>query len=53
MGTDLALGNGEVSLYELVQAYTVLANQGRLIPLRTVLGHPPMAAHPTDSSPGR
>ncbi len=39
-GDGLALGNGEVSLYELVQAYTVLANQGRLIPLRTVSGSP-------------
>jgi len=39
-GDGLALGNGEVSLYELVQAYTVLANQGRLIPLRTVSGRP-------------
>ena len=39
-GDGLALGNGEVSLYELVQAYTVLANQGRLIPLRTVSGTP-------------
>jgi len=39
-GDGLALGNGEVSLYELVQAYTVLANQGRLIPLRTVSENP-------------
>ncbi len=39
-GDGLALGNGEVSLYELVQAYTVLANQGRLIPLRAVSGTP-------------
>jgi penicillin-binding protein 1C len=39
-GDGLALGNGEVSLYELVQAYTVLANQGRLIPLGTISGSP-------------
>ncbi len=39
-GDGLALGNGEVSLYELVQAYTVLANQGRWIPLCTVSGTP-------------
>ena len=29
-GEGLALGNGEISLYELVQAYTALANHGRL-----------------------
>ena len=28
-GDGLALGNGEVSLYEMAQAYTVLARQGR------------------------
>ena len=32
-GDGLALGNGEVSLFELVQAYTVLARQGRYLPL--------------------
>lgn len=32
-GDGLALGNGEVSLYELVQAYTALASQGRWQPL--------------------
>ncbi len=37
-GDGLALGNGEVSLYELVQAYTVLANQGRFIALRSISG---------------
>jgi penicillin-binding protein 1C len=35
-GDGLALGNGEVSLYEMAQAYTVLARQGRFQPL-TVL----------------
>ena len=39
-GDGLALGNGEVSLYELVQAYTVLANQGQLIPLRIISAPP-------------
>ena len=39
-GDGLALGNGEVSLYELVQAYTVLANQGRFIALRTIADTP-------------
>jgi penicillin-binding protein 1C len=32
-GDGLALGNGEVSLYEMAQAYTVLARQGRFRPL--------------------
>lgn len=32
-GDGLALGNGEISLYELVQAYTVLARQGQFKPL--------------------
>ncbi|QHS09883.1 transglycosylase domain-containing protein [Sinimarinibacterium sp. NLF-5-8] len=32
-GDGLALGNAEISLYELVQAYTALARQGRYTPL--------------------
>ncbi len=32
-GDGLALGNGEISLFELVQAYTALANRGHLRPL--------------------
>jgi penicillin-binding protein 1C len=32
-GDGLALGNGEVSLYEMAQAYTVLARAGRYEPL--------------------
>ncbi len=36
-GQGLALGDGEVSLFELVQAYAVLARQGEFRPLRTVL----------------
>lgn len=32
-GDGLALGNGEVSLYEMAQAYTVLARRGRYLPL--------------------
>ena len=32
-GDGLALGNGEVSLYEMAQAYTVLARQGLYEPL--------------------
>ena len=38
-GDGLALGNGAVSLYELVQAYAALANGGRYRPL-TVLTEP-------------
>ena len=33
-GNGLALGNGEVTLLELVQAYAVLARQGGVVPLR-------------------
>jgi penicillin-binding protein 1C len=32
-GDGLALGNGEVSLYEMAQAYTALARGGRYLPL--------------------
>jgi len=32
-GDGLALGNGEITLYELVQAYAVLANRGRSVEL--------------------
>jgi penicillin-binding protein 1C len=35
-GDGLALGNGEVTLYELVQAYVALANRGRAQPLRVL-----------------
>ena len=35
-GEGLALGNGEVTLFELVQGYTALANQGTWRPLRVV-----------------
>jgi len=43
-GDGLALGNGEVSLYEMAQAYTVLARQGRFQAL-TVLADD-ATAHP-------
>lgn len=33
-GKGLALGDGEVSLFELVQAYSALARRGRFLPLR-------------------
>jgi penicillin-binding protein 1C len=34
----LALGNGEVSLFELVQAYTALAHHGQFRPLKYIMG---------------
>ena len=37
-GDGLALGNGEVSLLELVQGFAVLANQGQTVRLRAVKG---------------
>jgi penicillin-binding protein 1C len=41
-GSGLALGNGEVSLFELVQAYATLARHGVFTPLRVALyGHSP------------
>jgi penicillin-binding protein 1C len=39
-GDGLALGNGEVSLYEMAQAYTVLARQGRYQPLTLLAADP-------------
>ncbi len=37
-GDGIALGNGEVTLYQLVEAYTALANRGVIRPLRVVRG---------------
>jgi penicillin-binding protein 1C len=39
-GNGLALGNGEVTLFELVQAYAVLARQGMFTPLRVTAQEP-------------
>jgi penicillin-binding protein 1C len=39
-GDGLALGNGEVSLYEMAQAYTVLARQGRFQALTLLADDP-------------
>lgn len=36
-GSGLALGNGEITLYELVQAYGALADRGVYHPLRMIL----------------
>ena len=35
-GDGLALGNGEVTLYEMAQAYTTLARHGNFIPLTAI-----------------
>ena len=40
-GDGLALGNGEISLLELVQAYTVLARQGNYRPLKYLMTEAP------------
>ncbi|HIE00302.1 MAG TPA: penicillin-binding protein 1C [Thiotrichaceae bacterium] len=40
-GDGLALGNGGVTLLELVQAYVTLANQGRFRPLKVLHNAPP------------
>lgn len=45
-GEGLALGNGEVTLLELVQAYRVLANRGEYRPIVTNL-HRPQSARGT------
>lgn len=37
-GDGLALGNGEISLYEMAQAYTALARSGRFMPLTLTRG---------------
>ncbi len=37
-GEGLALGDGEVTLFELVQAYSALARRGEFRPLKLVLG---------------
>ena len=40
-GDGLALGNGEISLYEMAQAYTTLARHGRFRPLVAMAGDAP------------
>ena len=42
-GDGLALGNGEVTLFELVQAYTALANRGKFQPLKLFMDDPESA----------
>ncbi len=40
-GDGLALGNGEVPLWQMIQGYAALARQGVYRPLQVVLGQPP------------
>ncbi len=40
-GDGLVLGNGEITLFELVQAYATLASQGLFMPLRMILNEMP------------
>lgn len=37
-GNGIALGNGEVSLLSMVQAYAVIANAGEFLPIKTING---------------
>ncbi len=37
LGLGLALGNAEISLFELTQAYGIFLHQGEFIPIRTLL----------------
>jgi penicillin-binding protein 1C len=39
-GDGLILGNGEITLYEMVQAYATLANKGVCYPLKIILNEP-------------
>jgi penicillin-binding protein 1C len=41
-GLGLTLGSGEVSLWELVQAYVAMARAGKFVPLRLTEGDPPV-----------
>jgi penicillin-binding protein 1C len=50
-GPAVAIGDGPVSLYELVQAYSALARHGRFLPLRVLRDLPaaePIAVLPAD-----
>ncbi|MBD2298450.1 penicillin-binding protein 1C [Nostoc sp. FACHB-190] len=47
-GLGLTLGSGEVTLWELAQAYVTMARQGQSIPLVTTLSYSPL---PTPHSP--
>jgi penicillin-binding protein 1C len=44
-GLGLALGSGEVSLWELARAYLTMANLGQNIPLITTLNNSPITNH--------
>ncbi|MGJ5676200.1 MAG: penicillin-binding protein 1C [Nostochopsis sp.] len=44
-GLGLTLGSGEVSLWELAQAYLTMARQGQSTPLVTTISPPPLPLH--------
>ncbi len=50
-GLGLSLGSGEVTLWELAQAYVMLANQGEFNPLVTILSEPKSQNHQQIDSP--
>ncbi|MGR8935381.1 MAG: transglycosylase domain-containing protein [Gammaproteobacteria bacterium] len=50
-GDGLALGNAEVSLFEMVQAYATLANRGVFRPLRVLKNAQPKSARRVFSEP--
>ena len=43
-GLGIALGNGEVTLFQLTAAYAALADRGRFAPLRRIYGEPTKTA---------
>ncbi|WP_353932736.1 penicillin-binding protein 1C [Okeanomitos corallinicola TIOX110] len=50
-GLGLALGGGEVSLWELARAYLTIANLGEKQPLITILNHPSSPSQSSISQP--
>jgi penicillin-binding protein 1C len=51
-GDGLALGNGEISLYEMAQAYTALAREGRYRPLTLLANETASGADAQVFAPG-
>jgi penicillin-binding protein 1C len=49
-GLGLTLGSGEVTLWELTQAYVTMARQGQATPLLTTISNSPL---PTSNSPNQ
>jgi len=46
LGLGLALGNAEVSLFELTQAYGIFLHEGALVPIAPLAGTPPGTGAP-------